>query len=128
MKNLLSTILLGLGICMLTGCASIVNGTNQSVSVHTGKVTGARCELQNDKGKWYVNGTPGSVVVHRSYQDLNVRCHKNGIHSPSQNVNSKTKGMAFGNAIFGGLIGAGVDVASGAAYDYPNEIFVPMKA
>lgn len=35
---------------------------------------------------------------------------------------SKTKGMAFGNIVFGGVIGAGVDMADGAAYDYPNEI------
>ncbi|KFI09060.1 hypothetical protein JN27_00380 [Massilia sp. BSC265] len=28
--------------------------------------------------------------------------------------------MAFGNIIFGGVVWAGVDVASGAAYDYPN--------
>jgi phosphoketolase len=41
-------------------------------------------------------------------------------------VNSSTKGMAFGNILFGGPIGAGVDMASGAAYDYPNLITVMM--
>ena len=127
MKQVLSIVMLAVTVCLLASCASIVNGTNQSVSVHTGSVTGARCELANDKGKWYVNGTPGSVVVHRSYKDLNVVCHKKGIHSPLKHVVSKTKGMTFGNAVFGGVIGVGVDVASGAAYDYPNEIFVPMQ-
>jgi hypothetical protein len=34
--------------------------------------------------------------------------------------------MAFGNLLFGGPIGAGVDMASGAAYDYPNLIPVTM--
>lgn len=39
---------------------------------------------------------------------------------------SSTKGMAFGNIIFGGIIGAGVDISTGAAYDYPTLITVLM--
>jgi hypothetical protein len=34
--------------------------------------------------------------------------------------------MAFGNILFGGFIGAGVDVATGAAYDYPNLLTVDL--
>lgn len=34
--------------------------------------------------------------------------------------------MAFGNLLFGGVIGAGVDIGTGAAYDYPNLISVPF--
>jgi hypothetical protein len=41
-------------------------------------------------------------------------------------VKSSTKAMAFGNILFGGVIGAGVDVATGAAYDYPTLITVVM--
>jgi len=41
-------------------------------------------------------------------------------------VNSSVKGMAFGNILFGGLIGAGVDTMTGAACDYPSLIPVPM--
>lgn len=116
------------GSCIaLTGCASIVNGTNQSVSVHTGSVKGATCELENNKGKWYVPSTPGSVTINRSYNDLKVNCQKHGYRPTFKQVASKTKGMAFGNVVFGGVIGAGVDVADGAAYDYPTDIDLPMK-
>jgi len=125
MKKIAAVII---GLSLLTGCASIVNGTNQSVSVHTGSIQGARCELANDKGKWYVNQTPGSVVVHRSYNDLTIHCQKKGLRNSFKQVASKTKGMAFGNVVFGGVIGAGVDMANGSAYDYPTEIFVPMGA
>lgn len=110
----------------LTGCASIVNGTNQSVSVQTGSVYGASCALENDKGRWFVPNTPGSVVVNRSYQDLRVNCTKSGYRPSYKQVTSKTKGMAFGNVVFGGVVGAGVDVIDGAAYDYPAEIYLPM--
>lgn len=111
---------------LLGGCASIVNGQNQSCSVTTPGCPGASCELSNDKGKWYVSSTPASVTVNRSYSDLFVKCTKGSSPPAEASVSSKTKGMAFGNILLGGIIGAGVDVANGAAYDYPNEISLPM--
>ena len=112
-----------------TGCASIVSGQNQSLSVETlqaGKpLSGASCKLDNDKGSWYVT-TPGSVTVRRSMDAINLRCEKDGMEPGVAAVPSATKGMAFGNILFGGFIGAAVDVGSGAAYDYPVLIQVPM--
>jgi hypothetical protein len=35
--------------------------------------------------------------------------------------------MLAGNIIFGGVIGGGVDVATGAAYDYPALITNPLS-
>jgi len=113
-----------------SGCASIVSGQNQSISVETrGKqgeaVMSANCKLSNNKGTWFVT-SPGSVSVRRSYEDLLIDCEKDN-RSPGQaSVKSSTKAMAFGNIIFGGVIGAGVDMASGAAYDYPTMITVLM--
>jgi uncharacterized protein YceK len=128
MKNLY--LLLLLGLCTLaSGCASIVSGTNQSISVDTHKkgvpVVAANCKLTNDKGVWYV-ATPGSVTVHRSYDDIAIRCEKDG-HDPGLlTAKSSTKGMAFGNILVGGVVGAGVDMATGAAYDYPVLLSVEM--
>jgi hypothetical protein len=117
------------GSTLLTGCASIVNGTNQVVSVearHKGtQVVGAQCALVNPKGTFYVT-TPGTVTINRAYDDLNVKCEKDGMQPGMAAVKSSTKGMAFGNIIFGGIIGAAVDTSSGAAYDYPTLISVIM--
>ena len=114
----------------LTGCASIVNGTNQVVSVETrataGSVSGASCKLQNDKGVYYVT-TPGTVTVHRAYGDMLVTCDKAGLPTTTASFKSSTKGMLAGNLVFGGVIGAGVDMASGAAYDYPALLQIIMK-
>lgn len=114
---------------LFTGCASIVSGQNQSLSVETlqaGKpLSGASCKLDNDKGSWYVT-TPGSVTVRRSMEAINLRCEKDGMEPGVAAVQSATKGMAFGNILFGGFIGAAVDAGSGAAYDYPVLIQVPM--
>ena len=116
---------------LATGCASIVSGHNQSLSVQAlsgGKpVQGASCALSNDKGTWYIT-TPGSAVVNRSFADLSVKCEKPDYETASSSVKSSTKAMAFGNILIGGVIGAGIDIASGAAYDYPNDISVEMIA
>lgn len=112
-----------------TGCASIVNGQNQSLSVKTNaadaEVVGAKCTLVSNKGTWYLT-SPGSVTVQRSFQDLNVTCKKEGMADGIAAVKSGTKAMAFGNIIFGGIIGAAVDTSTGAAYDYPDLITIVM--
>ena len=66
------------------------------------------------------------AIVHRSYQDLTIDCAKAGFGKVEKKVSSKTKAMAFGNILFGGGIGAGIDMANGSAYDYPSDIIVPM--
>ena len=115
-----------------TGCASIVSGHNQPLSVTTvgesgAEVTDAKCTLANDKGTWYVT-SPGSVTVHRSFNDLSVTCAHDAFEPGVSMVKSSTKGMAFGNILIGGVIGAGVDMSTGAAYDYPTLISVNMGA
>jgi uncharacterized protein YceK len=125
-----SSILLALiALSSLSGCASIVNGTSQIVSVETmhtnAAVAGASCKLENDKGVYYVT-TPGTVTVHRAYGDMNVLCEKAGVPDGLGVVKSSTKGMMAGNILFGGIIGAGIDAASGAAYDYPTLFRIVM--
>ncbi len=111
------------------GCASIVSGHNQSLSVvskhRDADHSGARCTLVNDKGTWYAT-TPGTVTVRRSFDPLTVTCTADGTEPGSTKVKSTTKAMAFGNILFGGFIGAGVDVSTGAAFDYPEILTVHM--
>jgi len=117
-------------VIFLPGCASIVNGTSQPVSVVTKSkessqdVMGAQCTLTSSKGEWYVR-TPGTVVVHRGYGDMVIVC-AHPVYTGTASIKSSTKAMAFGNIIFGGVIGAGIDMGNGSAYDYPDMIVVPM--
>ena len=118
-------------IMPFAGCASIVDGTKQVVSVKTisaaQDVDGAQCSMKNGSGTFYVK-TPGTVTVHRAYGPLHVKCTKTGYQPALTTVKSSTKGMAYGNLLFGGVIGAGVDMSDGAAYNYPKLITVPMTA
>lgn len=114
----------------IVGCASIVNGQNQSLSVETRNQTGesiagATCKLTNNKGAWFVT-TPGTTTVQRSFEELAVKCEKDPIEAGLASFKSGTKAMAFGNILFGGFIGAGVDMSTGAAYDYPALLTVLM--
>ena len=112
-------------LAILAGCASLTTGQNQSVSVETPGESGATCTLANDKGTWYVSSTPGSVTVSRAYSDMAVNCTK-GTKKGNASVKSNTKGMAFGNILAGGVIGGAIDCGTGAAYDYPTMITVPL--
>jgi hypothetical protein len=128
MKKLSVTVSI-LVVCFSSGCASIVNGSNQVVSVETKyagqPVIGATCTMNNGKGTFYVT-TPGTVTVRRAYDDMNIRCEKEDTPTGIAAVKSSTKPMAFGNLMFGGVIGAAVDASTGAAYDYPSLISVIM--
>lgn len=118
-----------LAVVLLTGCASITGSKNQPVSiqaVHTGKsIEGADCTLTNDKGTWFAK-TPGSVVVQKSGQDMVIRCEKDGIPAGSTTVASSANAGAWGNILFGGIIGYAVDAGTGAAFDYPTSLSVQM--
>ena len=114
------------------GCASITGTPNQSISVQTREqsgqeVLGAACELTNNKGKWFVT-TPGSAMITRSNDNIEVMCKKTGLESGRASVESATKGSMVGNLIFGGGVGAIIDHNTGAAYEYPTFFQVVMGA
>lgn len=112
-------------LSLLYGCASVVTGQNQLISVLTPNCPGAVCTLVNDDGTYHVT-TPGTVSVNREYDPMTISCEKEEIEPLLISVESKTQSAAFGNIILGGIIGAGVDMATGAAYDYPSEIINPL--
>lgn len=114
------------------GCASITGTTGQSVSVQTMsqegvEVKGAKCDMTNSKGKWFVT-SPGSVNITRSNDNLVVQCRKEPYEIGTGSIVSETKGAMFGNIIFGGGIGAIVDHNTGAAYEYPSFFKIIMGA
>lgn len=122
MKSKINILLLSY---LLVSCASVTTGKHQSIAVSTPPETGAFCQLSNDKGTWYINHTPGSVTINRAYSDLTVACKKDN-KVGTLVVKSSIKGMTAGNIILGGVIGLAVDAGTGAGYDYPTLITVPL--
>ena len=67
------------------------------------------------------------MSVHRNFDPIAIKCEHDGYIAAQTTTNSSTKALVFGNILFGGLIGAGVDMGTGAAYDYPTLIVVPLQ-
>lgn len=121
-----SLTLLGLTtLLVLSGCAQVISGNHQNISVTT-TPEGATCELRNGDGTWYVNPTPNSVTVHQAYSDLTISCHKPGYQTASKNVKSHTRGEVALDVLDVSPTGLGVDAASGAAYLYPSDIHLDL--
>lgn len=118
---------LALCVCVLsilTGCASVTVGTEQSIKVETlatgGRaVEGADCELVNEKSKARVF-SGGTASVRRSGGDLSVHCTLAGRPPAAAQVVSRANAAVAGNIIIGGGIGAAIDIGTGAAYTYPT--------
>lgn len=115
-----------LAICM-SGCASITSGKIQPLSVSAkcdgADVVGARCDLTNSKGQWFVQ-TPGSVTINKAYGDLVVNCKHEGLSPAGGTFKSSSNGGVWGNIIAGGVIGYAIDAGSGAGFDYPTQLTV----
>lgn len=109
----------------LSGCATIIDGTTQSVSVNTTPEEGASCTLTNSQGTWYLT-SPGSTTVHKTKTDMDVTCTKPGFKPGHVLAVSHFTGKTVGNVIAGGVIGIGIDAASGANYTYDSPINVPL--
>jgi hypothetical protein len=122
-------------LLVLGGCSSITGETQQSISVEAmttaGPVTGAQCELINDKGKWFTM-TPGSVVIAKSNQDLVITCQRESHQPGIATVTSVTGAGMAGNVGLAllipivGIVGAVMDHNSGAVYKYPPSIQIIM--
>ena len=125
MKLHLIAALVAVGVAM-SGCASIVKGTSQTIAITSPPTTGANCVLSSVQGNWTVV-TPGAVTVQRSKEDIQIRCNKTGWQEAFNVIPSNFEGWTIGNILLGGVIGLGVDAATGAINQYPHAFQVPMQ-
>ena len=115
-----------IALVLVSGCATVVEGSNQSVSIATAP-PGASCTIDRAGERLgSVGMTPGSLRISKSKNDLEIACGKDGYQQASIRQSPKFVGTTFGNLIVGGVIGAVVDAASGANYVYPNEVHLDL--
>lgn len=112
----------------LVGCASIVEGTSQTVSVNT-TPDGASCEIQR-KGAALIEPrlTPFEVKLSKTKHDLTVICEKPGYERAELPVKSEVAAATFGNILIWRYIGWGVDSALGADNKYEPVLNIPLVA
>ena len=123
------------GLCVvaytfLGGCASVVNGENQTIQFATRDTKGAalegvNCDWRNSKktGSFI---SPSVVAVRRDYDTLHLTCRADGYPAGTAAVSSKATSAMAGNILAGGIVGAVVDHSTGNAYEYPSVIVVRL--
>ncbi len=122
---MLRCVFLAVSAMVLVACATITRGTTQVVAVDTPGAPGTSCAIQTQNGPQVVT-TPGSVTLSRGSSSLPIQCTKECYLLGSSIIPSNAESMAAGNVIFGGIIGLGVDAASGAMNKYPDVVTVAM--
>ncbi len=115
---------------LVTGCASVMEGSDQVINVNT---TGCEdsgtfiCSVVNSDSSSVIT-VPASVSVEKSRGPLTVTCNnKAKTATGTLIVDSGYEAMNAGNLLVGGIIGIGVDAATGAMWKYPSSVIVPMK-
>lgn len=111
---------------LLAGCGTIVEGTHQDIAIAT-TPDGAHCDVTR-KGETLatVDSTPGKVTVRKTKDDILLKCAKIGYQDGSQYLHSGMAAGTFGNIIAGGVIGWGIDSATGADNKYPESVNVEL--
>jgi hypothetical protein len=114
---------------ILGGCASVTRGTTETISISS-TPSGAEAEISGLEAP--VTCTTPCAVVGKRNADISVTVKKEGYE---QQIIQLTKAIPAagaagfaGNVIAGGLIGMGVDAATGAATDHkPNLVIVTLQ-
>lgn len=113
-------------IVLLSGCASILSGRSQTLTVESNP-PGAKCELLREgRVIGTVEQTPGAIKIEKTKHDIDVICKKQGFVDSKVFAESGNEGATLGNILLGGGIGWAVDSAVGADNKYPEKIIVNM--
>ncbi|MDX2205499.1 MAG: translation initiation factor 2 [Hyphomicrobiaceae bacterium] len=121
--RILASFLLAAALC---GCATITRGTTQNISINTPGAAGAQCTLSSPAVGTKVVVTPATVVVQKGQDAIAVRCSKECFQDGAGVIESNIEGMTAGNVLVGGVIGLGVDAASGAMNKYNSDTNIVM--
>lgn len=113
-----------MGIMLLSGCSTIIEGSTQTVNFSTGMDKQIHAVITSSGGTMPVI-LPQALAVNKSSNDLVINIKDGNCVLPSTTiVKSHLNPWFWGNIIFGGLIGSTTDSASGAAWEYDNNILV----
>src|SRR5262245_43134953 len=112
-------------LIVCAGCATVTRGSTQSVSVNAPQ--GAICTLTCPAFGTRTITAPNTVVLEKGSDNVNVHCKKACYRDGTGVIASSFEEMTAGNILIGGVIGLGVDMASGAINKYEPEVKIAMQ-
>lgn len=115
-----------LSATLLTGCAAVVEGLRQDITVTT-TPDGASCALNRAGAPIAtISSTPATVNVRKTRDDIEVVCELDGYLKTVRIDESGTAAVVFGNILLGGVIGLVVDVSTGASNKYDSALEIAL--
>ena len=114
--RVLSVVLSSILFVLSGGCATVLHGSNQELSV-TSVPPGARFTVDGEGS----HTTPATIVLQRK-RDHSLVFELEGYQTEQVSVTHVISGAVAGNILAGGLIGWGVDAMTGAQYRLVPEL------
>lgn len=111
-----------LPLLLLAGCATVMHGTRQSVSISS---------YPSDAEVWvdnqYIGKSPTIVELKRK-ENHHVKIELKGYQPYEIILSHQLSGWVFGNLVYGGVLGLAVDAISGGLYKLtPDQVQVEMQ-
>ena len=114
---------LGVALVLTTGCATVLGGTRQLLTVNA-NVEGAEVFLNETR----LGVTPLTAEVKRG-QTGELRVTADGYQPYTVAINRKVSTLFFVNILSGGSFGSTTDLATGAMYEYePSTFMVSLQS
>jgi uncharacterized protein YceK len=110
----------------LSGCASFVSGSKQSVMVVTPDAPGSICALTDSKGRVSnIENTPGTTIVKKGDGPISVICKKEGYEIGVGQIKEYVSPATAGNILFPpGFI---IDSITGSSEKYKSSVEIEMQ-
>lgn len=108
-------------VCFVAGCASMMMGTTQKVTVHVVPES-AECQFFNKSGDKVasMDAQNKTVTIPKSSEDMTVTCHAKGYSAKTIKIASKFNPGAL-------LIAGAGDIGTGAIYKFPDQISIELE-
>ena len=101
---------------LLSGCSTIMKGTSHSLTVNS-SVQHAKVYVN----EIYKGETPISLDLPTDEKTYTIKIEADGYIPYIEVLQRKASGWVWGNIFLGGLIGLGVDMATGGLYVYEKD-------
>ncbi len=119
---------------LLSGCASIVGSTSETVSFNSNVVDSEAVIKNKDNITVYSGTLPMTLSLRKkagffSGETYQILAQKKGYISQSQTLDTTLSGWYWGNLLFGGIIGMLiVDPATGAMWTFDSDnVFINLQ-
>ena len=111
---------------LLSGCASIIEGRAQEVTINT-TPAGATCSVErNNTPLGTILSTPGTLYLEKTKDNILIKCNKAGYRETTYLNKSGYPQDNWIYILVGGPVGWGIDSATGSDNQYTSPVTINL--